>query len=119
MKVLVTKSCQTHYDHVNCSLSGSSVHGISLGTNSSGKDTGVGCHTLLQMIFPTQDPTVLQGSPALQADSLLSDPTRSPLSVYKLAGFFFFFFGVCLWEVFKLKSEKIIHNNVILLIVPS
>ena len=32
---------------VDCSLSGSSVHGDSLG-----KNTGVGCHALLQGIFP-------------------------------------------------------------------
>ena len=34
---------------MNCSLSGSSVHG-----NSPGKTTGVGCHALLQGIVPTQ-----------------------------------------------------------------
>ena len=34
--------------------------------NSPGKNTGVGCLSLLQGIFP--------GSPALQADSLLSEP---------------------------------------------
>ena len=34
---------------MDCSLPGSSVHG-----NSPGKNTGVGCHTLLQGIFPTQ-----------------------------------------------------------------
>ena len=34
---------------VDCSLPGSSVHG-----NSLGKNTGVGCHSLLQGIFPTQ-----------------------------------------------------------------
>ena len=34
--------------------------------NSPGKNTGVGCHSLLQGIKP--------GSPALQADSLLSEP---------------------------------------------
>ena len=33
----------------DCSLPGSSVHG-----NSPGKNTGVGCHALLQGIFPTQ-----------------------------------------------------------------
>ena len=34
---------------VNCSLPGSSVHG-----DSPNKNTGVGCHGLLQRIFPTQ-----------------------------------------------------------------
>ena len=34
---------------MDCSLQGSSVHG-----DSPGKNTGVGCHALLQGIFPTQ-----------------------------------------------------------------
>ena len=34
---------------MDCSPPGSSVHGDSLG-----KNTGVGCHVLLQGIFPTQ-----------------------------------------------------------------
>ena len=36
------------------------------------KNTGVGCHFLLQGIFPAQGSN--PGSPALQADSLLSEP---------------------------------------------
>ena len=43
------QSCQTLYDPMNCSPPGSSVHG-----DSPGKNTGVGCHPLLQGIFPTQ-----------------------------------------------------------------
>ena len=43
------QSCPALYDPMNCSSPGSSVHGIS-----SGKNTGVGCHVLLQGIFPTQ-----------------------------------------------------------------
>jgi len=46
---LVAQSCLTLCDPVDCSLSGSSVHG-----DSPGKNTGVGCHALLQGIFPTQ-----------------------------------------------------------------
>ena len=45
----VTQLCLTLCDPMDCSLSGSSVHG-----NSPGKNTGVGCHALLQGIFPTQ-----------------------------------------------------------------
>ena len=37
------------WDPVDCSPPGSSVHG-----DSPGKNTGVGCHALLQGIFPTQ-----------------------------------------------------------------
>ena len=46
---------------MDCSPPGSSVHG-----DSSGKNTGVGCHALLQEIFSTQ------------ADSLLSEPQGKP-----------------------------------------
>ena len=46
---LVAQSCQTLWDPIYCSPPGSSVH-----VDSSGKNTGVGCHALLQGIFPTQ-----------------------------------------------------------------
>ena len=46
---LVTQSCPTLCDLINCSPPGSSVHG-----DSPGKNPGVGCHALLQGIFPTQ-----------------------------------------------------------------
>ena len=48
---LVAQSCLTLCDPMNmdCNLPGSSVHG-----DSPGKNTGVGCYTLLQGIFPTQ-----------------------------------------------------------------
>ena len=45
----VTQSCLTLCDPVDCSPPGSSVRG-----DSPGKNTGVGCHALLQGIFPTQ-----------------------------------------------------------------
>ena len=45
MKVLVTQSYPTLFDPMDCSPPGSSVHG---------KKTGVGNHSLLQRIFPTQ-----------------------------------------------------------------
>ena len=48
-EVKVAQSCLTLGDPMDCSLPGSSVHG-----DSPGKNTGVGCHALLQWIFPTQ-----------------------------------------------------------------
>ena len=45
----VAQSCPTLCDPTHYSLPGSSVHG-----ESPGKNTGVGCHALLQGIFPTQ-----------------------------------------------------------------
>ena len=52
---LVTQLGPTLCDPMDCSLPGSSVHG-----DSSGKNTGVGCHALLQGIFPT-----LESNPGL------------------------------------------------------
>ena len=52
------------------SLPGSSVHGDSLS-----KNTGVGCHALLQGIIPTQGELK---SLALQADSLPLEPPGKP-----------------------------------------
>ena len=61
----------------DCSLLSSSVRDFP------GKNTGVGCHFLLQSIFLTQgssrprdlpDPGIEPGSPALQMDSLLTEP---------------------------------------------
>ena len=46
---LVPQSCLTLCDPIDCSLSDYSVHG-----DSPGKNTGVGIHSLLQRIFPTQ-----------------------------------------------------------------
>ena len=49
MLCLVTQLCPTLCNPMDCSPPGSSVH-----RDSSGKNTGVGCHALLQDIFPTQ-----------------------------------------------------------------
>ena len=56
---------------MGCNLSGSSVHG-----DSPGKNTGVGSHTLLQGIFPTQGSN--PRSPAVQVDSLPYEPPGKP-----------------------------------------
>ena len=49
MLCLVAQSCPTLSYPMDCSPPGSSVHGDSIG-----KNTGVGCHALLQGNFPTQ-----------------------------------------------------------------
>ena len=46
---LVAQSCPTLCNAVDCTQPGSSVH-----RDSPGKKTGVGCHAILQGIFPTQ-----------------------------------------------------------------
>ena len=43
------QSCQTLRDPVDCIPVGSSVH-----RDCPGKNTGVGCHALIQVTFPTQ-----------------------------------------------------------------
>ena len=50
MSICVSRSAVSDsHDPMDCSPPGSSVHG-----NSPGKNTGMGCHALLQGIFPTQ-----------------------------------------------------------------
>ena len=46
---LVTQWCPALCNPMDCNKPGSSAHG-----DSPGKNTGVGCHALLQGIFPTQ-----------------------------------------------------------------
>ena len=67
--VLVTQSCPILCDPL--SPPGSTVHG-----DSPGKNTEVGCHALLQGIFPTQGS--IPGLLRWQADSLPSEPPGKP-----------------------------------------
>ena len=59
---------------MDCSPPGSSVHG-----DFPDKNTGVGCHFLLQGNLP--DPGIKPRSPALQEDSLPSEPPGKPGAV--------------------------------------
>ena len=69
---LVTQSCSTLYNPINCSLPGSSVHGILQAEY---------CHFLLQGIFPNPGIKPFSPvSPALQAHSLPIEPKGSPFS---------------------------------------
>ena len=68
----VSQSCPILCDPMDCSQPGSFIYG-----DSPGKNTGVGCHSLLQGTFLMQGsnwPT----SPALQADSLPFEPPGKP-----------------------------------------
>ena len=67
--MLVTQSCPTLCNPMNCSPTGSSVPRILQA------GVGVGSHSL-QGIFPM--PGIKPGTPALQADSLLSEPPGKP-----------------------------------------
>ena len=68
---LVFQSCSILCDPTDCSPPGSSVY-----RDYPGKDTGVGCHALLQGLFPTQglNPGIKS---TLQTDFLPSEPPKS------------------------------------------
>ena len=68
---LVTQSCPTLCDAMDCSWSDSSVHG-----DSPGKNTGGSCHALLQA-WDLPNSGIEPRSPTLQADSLLFEPPNA------------------------------------------
>ena len=76
---LVTQSCLSLCNPLDCSTPGSSIHEIF-----SGKNTGVGCHFLLQGIIPSSgtEPT-FPVSLVLQADFLPAKPLGKPLYFLK------------------------------------
>ena len=73
--------CLTLWDPMDCSPPGFSVHGIL-----PGKNTGTGCHFLLQGIFPTQglNPRLLHLL-HWQVDSLPLHHVGSPWAVFNSA----------------------------------
>ena len=78
---MLSPSCPTVCDPMDCSPPGSSVHGDSLGKNS-----GVGCHFLLQGIFSTQGLNSLSLSLLhWQAGSLPLAPPGKPLTTVTMA----------------------------------
>ena len=75
VKVLITQSCPTLCDPMDCGQPGSSVHRISQTGN-----TGVGSYSLFQGIFPTQgsNPCLLHW----QADSLALNHQGSSMNIH-------------------------------------
>ena len=71
MLCLVAQSCLTLCNPMNCSLPASSVH-----EDSPSKNTGLGCHALLQENL--HNPGIKLRSPALQVDFLPSEPPKKP-----------------------------------------
>ena len=69
--ILVTQSCPTLSNHMDCSLSGSSVHG-----DSPEYWTALPCSPPGDLPNSGIEPR----SPALQADSLQSEPPRKPIN---------------------------------------
>ena len=76
---LVTQSCPTLCDAMDCSWSDSSVHG-----DSPGKNTGGSCHALLQA-WDLPNSGIEPRSPTLQADSLLFEPPGKPQLIIECA----------------------------------
>ena len=70
---LVAQSCPTLCNPMDGSPPGSSVHG-----DSPGQNTGVGCHALLQGIFPSQGSNPGLPSSRIQVDSLPAELPRKP-----------------------------------------
>ena len=68
---LVAQLCPALCNLIDCSLAGSSVYG-----DSPGKNTGVGCQCPPPRHLP--NPGIKTRSPALQMDSLLSEPPEKP-----------------------------------------
>ena len=68
---LISQSCLTLCSPTDCSSPGFSVH-----RDSPGKNTGVGCHALLQGIFPNQGSN--PGHPHCRLDFLSSEPPGKP-----------------------------------------
>ena len=69
----VAQSCPTLCDPMDYGPPSLSVQG-----DSPGKNTGVGCHALLQGDLP--NPGIKPRSPALQADSFPSEPPGKPMN---------------------------------------
>ena len=67
--LLVAQSCLTLCDPIDCSLTGSSICGIF--------QAGMGSQPFPYPV-DLPDPGIEPGSPVLQADSLLSEPSGKP-----------------------------------------
>ena len=71
---MCAQSCLTLCNPMDCSLQGSSVHGVF-----QAKNTGVGCHARLQGIFPTQGSNLCLMSPMLAGGFFITSTTGKHL----------------------------------------
>ena len=70
---LVTQSCPTLWDPMDCRLPGPSVHG-----DSPGKNTGVGCHSLLQRSSEPRARTCLSRVSCIAGTFFTREPSGKP-----------------------------------------
>ena len=83
MRVLVAQSCPTLCDPMDCSLPGSSAHGI--------LQARIPEWVAISFSRDLSDPGIKPRSPALQADSLLSEPPGKPLLTEDESKFLLYF----------------------------
>ena len=70
------------------------------------KNTGVGCHFLLQGYLP--DPRMEPGSPVLQADSLLTEPPEKPsLVIYFIHSIDSVYMAIPVSQLFHLQFSSV------------
>ena len=76
--VLVSQLCLTLWEPVDCSLLGSSVHGL--------RQAGILEWVAIPLFWTSSQPMIESGSPTLLADSLPSEPPRKPeeLNIYNI-----------------------------------
>ena len=112
--VKAVQSCPTLCNPVNCGPPGSSVHG-----HSPGKNTGVGCHFLLQGFFPTQGsnlrlphciPSEPPGKPELLLKSL---ETNFPLTTSNLLFVGLIYFRLVLLLFKKMSYSKSLETDLV------
>ena len=98
--VLITQSCQTLCDPMDWHIEEPTrlIHPW----NSPGKNTGVGCHFLLQGNLP--DPGVEPGSSTLWADTFLTEPPANKLEKEYIKAIY------CYRSLFNLYAEYIMKN---------
>ena len=101
---LVAQSCLPLYDPIDCSPPGSSAHG-----DFPGKNTGVGCHALLQGIFPTQGSN--SGLPHCKWILYLLSHLSLAFLASESKGFFFFYLFVYLFVISILFLGEILFQN--------
>ena len=113
---LVVQLCLTLCDRRDCSPPGSSIH-----RDSPGKSTGVGCHALLQGIFPTQG--LNPGLPHCRwilyhlSHQGGDDKLHSVISKELLDKHGYAILSICFWQV--ILCADIIGSNSILIAMES
>ena len=94
---LFAQSCPMLFDPMDCSRPGSSVHG-----DSPGKNTGVGCHAVLQGIFPAQG-----SNPGLLHCRQTWKHTKNYFSANLLNFFSFFWLNLSIIDILTVYTFKL------------